>query len=316
MKEPLTFEVMERPEVGCRSLTYPRFWSFWSCGGSGWLGIMARRVDGRPAGLALLGTIHAHNGKTSRRLLSLAVDRSSRNAGIGRALLRLAETVVRRDGLEEMFALYSGHMTSRNAFESVLAACAWEAPRASEYMLKCEVKCAFGALDEWSFLLERLKRGGFRTVSWQDLSTTDHRAIAETSATGRVHSDWQPGAHTDQTSADFSLAMYHDKEIAGWIVGCRSSETQVHYPLGYTLPRFQRRGYLIAGMLESCLRQVEKLGGDSVAAHWTLPGSAMHRFMETRLVPHLRGQGDLKGRSMNATGSSTTGVRYLALKRL
>ncbi|MEI2302437.1 GNAT family N-acetyltransferase [Ensifer sp. MJa1] len=316
MKESLTFEVIEQPEVGCKSLTYPRFWSFWSCGGSGWLGIVARRVDGRPAGLALLGTIHAHNGKTGRRLLSLAVDRSSRNTGIGRTLLRLAETVTRRDGLAEIFALYSGRMTSRKAFERVLVACAWETPRASEYMLRFEMKCVFGALDEWSFLLERLKRDGFRTVPWQDLSAADHQAIAETSTTRRVHSDWQPGAHMDRTSSDFSLAIYHDKDIAGWIVGCRSSEAQVHYPLGYTLPRFQRRGYFIAGLIESCRRQVEKLGGDSVAVHWTLPGSAMHRFMETRLVPHLRGQADTDSSAMNLTGSGNAGVRYLTLKRL
>lgn len=316
LTDPLTFEVIEKPEAGCSALTYPRFWSYWSSGAGGWLGVVARRADGAPAGLALLGAIHARNGKMVRRLLSLAVERSSRNTGIGRTLLTLAETVARSDDLAEMFALYSSRMASLGAFENVLVACGWEAPRASECRLVGEVKWVFDALNEWSFLLERLRRGGFCTASWRDLSAADHRSIAEMFASERVHPDWQPGPHMDETSSDFSLLMYHGGEIAGWIVGCKQSESRVCYPLGYALPRYQRRGYLIAGLMESCVRQSERLGGDSVAVHWTPAGSAMHKFMETRLRPHLPGQADVGPPMRRSTDDSGFDLRYLALKRM
>ncbi|MBD9650257.1 GNAT family N-acetyltransferase [Ensifer sp. ENS09] len=315
MTEPLVFEVLDKPEEGFRTLSYPRFWAYWSSTACDWQGIVARQAGGGAVGLALMGAIHEQGGKRSRRLLSVAVARQSRGTGIGRILVALAEAQARKQSVEEMFALYPGRLTSRPAFERLLAVCGFEAPRLSEYTLSAEVKCVSNAAREWSFLLERLKRDGFRSVPWRSLSEVDHLVIEETLASGKIHSDWRPYAHLDQTSLDFSLALFHRGDIAGWIVGRKENDRRVSYPLGYVLPRFQRRGYLVGGMVESCTRQADRLGGDSVAIYWTLPETSMYRFMERRLLP-LQWKGEANQDGPSLATECRADIRLLSLKRL
>ena len=62
-------------------------------------------------------------------------------------------------------------------------------------------------------------------------------------------------------------------------------EDTYHYTHGYALPQYQRRGYLIMGMMEVCRLQAELFGAETLSVYET-NNAAMQRLMHQRIKPY------------------------------
>jgi len=84
---------------------------------------------------------------------------------------------------------------------------------------------------------------------------------------------------------ELSVILRGGGAVVGWILGWKADiENTYYYSDGYVLPKYQKRGYLIAGMWEVCRRQAELFGPETISSYETRV-EAMHRVMK-RMMPY------------------------------
>lgn len=281
--EPI-IESLAGPLPVFERLTYPRFWRRWSQEPGRYLALGCR-FQGTAAGLVLVGGPGEREPMT-RRVLSVAVAPAFRRRGIGRTLMAEAEAAARARDTDTLIGYHSSRTRGRMALEGLLAACGWEAPAEVEQRLIGAVGWVAKGLEAWRPHLDHIRSRGFAALSWAETDDRDFARIREMLEDPDVAA-YTPWPQIEEADHDLSLVLRRDDRPVGWIVAAPDSEMgATYYSGGYVIPALRRSGWLVAGLVEACRRQAEKLGPDSVAAYGTAAdNTAMRTFMRRRLDP-------------------------------
>lgn len=242
--------------------------------------------DGEPVGLVLFSLPY---GDAVRRLLSVFVARQFRRQGVGAKMIALGEQVAFEVGTKKLVAFHSNQTKNYVWYEGLMQKVGWSSPSLFEYRLVGKAKWVYDAERDWEKFLVRLKRGGFVTMGWADLTEADKEQIAYLMAheVPDTDQDYDPLKHNlPAFLPEISTVLWCGDAIAGWVLGSKSAVDDTYsYTHGYALPKYQKRGYLIAGMMDVCRRQAEAFGPETLSTYETR-NAAMHRVMHRHIKPY------------------------------
>ncbi|MBF0186770.1 MAG: GNAT family N-acetyltransferase [Magnetococcales bacterium] len=317
---PVTIQTLALPDPRFTSLTFPRFRPYLTEPKYGErdvkaVGMMAGSI---PIGLALMGrpftqtpffdpitleryhqyqqppaspapeddAADDHAKRDHRRLLSLFIHKQWRRRGLGRDLLKAAEQVAFEQGSRCLTVQYSGKTKQKQALESLLEHCGWEAPQLHSQRLSGPANWYLKAEQTWPKLMPFLRRHGFETTPWLERTAEDNSAIEALVVIGEVETLLAPRQAFDQHCVpDLSFAIRRRGELVGWIIGEEIDQVEgVLYHTGYVKPALRNRGWLIGGMLETGHRQSALMGPETTSWYETVGDNpAMRRLMDERV---------------------------------
>lgn len=247
--------------------------------------VVGAMCKGEPVGLALYSKLY---GEAERRLFSIFVTRRFRRQGIGLKLLAESERVALDTGTKKLIAFHSNQISSYRLYESLMQKAGWSEPKILEFRASGKVKWVYRAEHDWARFLARMKRGGFGTTDWTDLTDLDREQIGDLVASELPEADrvFDPLKNKwPNFLPELSVVLRSGEAIVGWVLGWKADiENTYYYSHGYVLPKYQKRGYLIAGMWEVCCRQAELFGPETFSSYETRV-EAMHRVMQ-RMMPY------------------------------
>ena len=287
---PLEIMVQSCPAPKFKALTYPRFQSLLTDeepeDAHKERLVVGAMCQGVPVGLALFGRPY---GDGERRLLSVFVSHKFRRQGIGLKLLAEGERAALGVGTKKLVAFHSSQIPNYTVYESLMQKAGWSAPELLEYRLAGKAKWVYEAERDWEKFLVRVKRGGFITTYWPDLTDADREQIAHVMENDVPEEDqvYNPLKHNlPEFLPEISALLRCGNEIAGWVLGSKSANDHTYYYTnGYALPKYQKRGYLIVGMMEVCRRQAELFGPETLSTYETR-NAAMKRVMHQQIKPY------------------------------
>lgn len=239
-----------------------------------------------PVGLALLSSAY---GEDERRLLSIFVTPLFRRQGIGLKLLAAVEQTSRENGTRKLVAFHTDRAPGYRKYENLVRKAGWSSPEPFEYRLGGRANWIDNAERDWHRFLARVRRSGFNAKDWTELTDEDLEQIAWLVANEMPESDkmYDPIEYTPANLVpELCILLRCGTEIAGWILGQKgANEDSYHYTHGYALPKYQRRGYLIVGMMEVCRRQSVLFGSETMSTYETR-NVQMRRLMHQRIKPY------------------------------
>lgn len=246
-------------------------------------------IDGCPVGLALT----CKENPTTQTLLSLTVAPAVRRQGIGLALLRALAAALPPLGVFACVTRYSDHLPGVAAFQATLARADWaEATPISRRICGPVGKTAAVFRDRGG-LLARIRRDGLTLHHWGQadpvlIARTLALADAET-ACGAIPAWTHPGPWQDRLSPLASMILTTDQgAVQGWVV-CehQAQQNRWHFPIGWVLPPFDAKGWLLAAYAEGALRLEQQVGPNARAVIESAPEQAgMWRIFERHFQPH------------------------------
>lgn len=268
------------PDSRLSALTYPRLRPLVTNPAPQDVRALVAWSGDQPVGLLLLDSTHMAG---SWRLLSVAVARPWRRRGIGLALMREAEAWLRQHGQNEVSTHHSDQMRGLEAWLGLLRRADWPPPRWIFTRLFGPVTWASEAKVEWRGMLSRLVASGFSVSGWEENSAADRAVIDQLAAQVPVGFDPR---HAEPALSGPSITIREHGQPVGWILAnpVPASDT-VFYPIGYVVPRLQRGGWLLGGLVEACLRQAHLFGPHGRCCYQTAAdNAAMEAVMRRRLA--------------------------------
>jgi GNAT superfamily N-acetyltransferase len=247
----------------------------------GWLALGAR-VEDEPAGLALGRmlpmpgrVVHgapngAPDGGTEGYLLSVAVAPAHRRRGIGRALLAAFETAARARGAARLRAVHTDFLPARAAFEALLAASGWGAPRllSLRYYAEARVVRDHG-LSERGLMRRVFRSDLHRCDPWTNPGPADLAAVARLLAQPSYHPGMDFHRHAAGAHPEVSCWLRRGGETVGWVIGAPSTRRfagrpVVYYASAYLDEALWHTALTIAGYCHVSAGQAVAFGEDSV----------------------------------------------------
>lgn len=238
-------------------------------------------------------------------LLSLTVAPAWRRQGVGHRLLTELDSVLAGQGVRAMSTSFSDRLPEAAAFSALLAATGWDAPAAQRYRICGEVKDTAILFRDRDRLLARLATTGFRVHSWRDRAADGNRFAEAVVATGAAPAWARPALWEKTLDPDLSLVIADaDGQPAGWVV-CEYQPhlTRLYFPIGWMVPPYDARGWLLGAYAVGAERAAAKYGGSTLAVIET--GSmqqGMWRLFERHFQPHARWTDRLMVASRNFAG--------------
>lgn len=278
---------LDLPANGYVSFTYPRLRKFLNGEETRddviAVGLSCRDIE---IGLALLSPLYEDRSDRvkTRRLWSIMVASRFRRNGLGEQLITACERLAIESGARKLVAFHSDHMKQKPAYENLLKKCRWANPHLHEFRMKTRADWCIEAENEWHNLFRRVKRNGFGTVPWRQLDAANRRIAAQVCY--QNPGLWfQPFSNEEPEQPELSIGICRRNELVGWIMGTwLPEENTARYTNGYVRQEYQRRGWLIAAMVEVCKRQSEIYGADSLSINEVSGHNrAMQHFMKKRL---------------------------------
>lgn len=245
-----------------------------------------------PVGLLVSAVSKEHKREEGwQSLLSLTVAPSWRRCGIARQLLTALETDLVDHAVGSLAAQYSDRLPEAQAFGQLLISAGWAEPSATRYRICGEVRDTAALFRNRDNLLKRLAGGGFRVHSWRERGEEGARFADAVIAQGGAP-DWARPAIWDKTlDPDLSLVITDSGERpAGWVI-CeyQPQMSRLYFPIGWMVPPYDARGWLLGAYAVGALRAGEKYGESVLAVIET--GSTqqgMWRVFERSFQPHAR----------------------------
>lgn len=226
-------------------------------------------VDDNPAGMALLGVSGEASGSPDRaELLSLFVDQSHRQHGLGTLLLRHAEKTLETTKISTIHTTWSETMAGAVPFRAVLAKCGWAAPYERLFLLRGDMSGKFGRgirRDGPKYQSPNYLPSSYAMTPWHEMTGQDRTFIR--SKEGQAN--WYPPRATpfrEEKSMKPGVAMVLRKdgmdgkdskkgkhsEIVGWITVHQTAPDTLRYTDVFIRTDLRRAGAVIIGMLIHC----------------------------------------------------------------
>lgn len=224
-------------------------------------------------------------------LLSLTVAPAWRRQGVGRRLLTELEDALDRLEVRSLSASFSDRLPEAAAFSALLAATGWDIPTAQRYRICGEVKDTAILFRDRDRLLKRLEGTGFRVHSWRDRAADGHRFAEAVIADGAAPAWARPALWEKSLDPDVSLVIADAAgQPAGWVI-CEYQPhlSRLYFPIGWMVPPYDARGWLLGAYAVGAERAMAKYGGSTLAVIET--GSmqqGMWRLFERHFQPHAR----------------------------
>ena len=245
------------------------------------LGLSAM-ADGVMVGLAI-AEVMANGGA---RLLSLMVEPTWRQRGIGRGVLDRLMAMLAKENISTLTVHYPSSELTRSAFEPILKRLGWSPPRTEALLL--EARSDRLAAATWAE--QHPIRDPYRVIPWAEISTT-HWQQASLS---ELPAELRPQADSPAIEPAISLGLVHHNRLVGWLVVERTSSDHVSYSSFFVEPGHRGRARGVA--LLAAGFQLQHAAGITTA-HATIHTKQpeMLRLLKRHLSPLLNAVGS--GRS-------------------
>ncbi|MUH01781.1 GNAT family N-acetyltransferase [Scytonema sp. UIC 10036] len=234
----------------------------------------------KPIGLAMAEIVPNNQSN----ILSIFVDASHRNQGIGTALLEYLLKELKLRNCQSAQIIYVTGKPTTIALERILAKNNWTSPKPRMLVCNCDRQMlkAPWLQKEYPLATE------FTIFPWTELTEQDRLRLND-----RFKNEtWipellNPLAHDNNFEPLNSIGLRYRDEVVGWIITHRLSPTTIRYTCSYIRPNLQRLGRILALYSESIKRQAAN--PDIFEAIWTVPFiySSMIDFVKRRMANYM-----------------------------
>lgn len=245
-----------------------------------------------PVGLVVSAASKEHTlAEGWQSLLSLTVAPAWRRRGIARRLLAALEKTVLDHAVGNLTTNYSDRLPGTKAFAELLLSAGWAEPSAIRYRICGEVRHTAALFRNRDNLLKRLEGGGFCIHSWRDRGDEGARLADAVIAQGGAPAWAGPAFWAETLDPDLSLVITDAGERpVGWVI-CEYQPqlSRLYFPIGWMVPPYDARGWLLGAYAVGAQRAAEKHGESALAVIET--GAAqqgMWRLFERHFQPHAR----------------------------
>jgi GNAT superfamily N-acetyltransferase len=247
--------------------------------------------EGTPVGLALAEM--PRDGDRSPEILSVFVNRTHRNRGIGTTLVRGIEERLLDEDRNLVEAVYMTGTLSAAAVERMLQKRQWSTPVARTLTLRF-------TLDEASstpwFGRVRLSSPSFEIFPWRDLLPSERaeliRSQEEEPWIAPKLEPWQHdrfGFHEPS-----SLGLRYHGRVVGWVINHAASSDSVRFTCSFMREDLARRGRILALYTES-LRRLRNTGCRMCSFVTPTCYGPMVDFFKRRCMPWASFAGETRG---------------------
>ncbi|WP_417822413.1 GNAT family N-acetyltransferase [Terasakiella sp.] len=284
----IKIERLSLPAPEFTKLTYPRYRDLLTCSSADptWVEATGAWDGDKPVGLAIVKHINrlSEEHVASSRLSSIFVDQAYRRCGIASSLLKEITALSEQAGSKELITFHSSRTRARRQFETLLAHNGWEAAELAEFRLGALAECTNKLAESWGPMMKRLKRNGYSSSPWYEMSQKD-RADAEDVSKKEVTNPVLDFHKAEQYSDPLlSLALRQHGKVVGWVFAeTPEDQKHHHYTVGFVQKNLQKAGWLIAGIFDASQLQFTHYGPKSVTLYETLgDNTQMINFMKKR----------------------------------
>ncbi|MEQ9485083.1 GNAT family N-acetyltransferase [Coleofasciculus sp. F4-SAH-05] len=220
----------------------------------------------------------------SAEILSLFVEPTYRNKGIGKALLNRLEAELVERGCNQAELVYTPGKPTTPVLEKLLETNDWSVPYPRTLMCKAEAATVLQA--PWMQKYSHLP-SNYSICSWLDVTPEEKQLIRQQQAeTGWIPTDLVPFQHEKNLEPLNSLALRYQGQIVGWLINHRLAPNTIRYTCSFVRQELQKRGRIISLYAEAAQRQLE---ADIAYGIWVTPlfHEPMVAFIKNRLTPYL-----------------------------
>ena len=222
------------------------------------------------------------------QILSLFVDHTHRNRGIGKALMARIETELQYRGCTEIEIKY---LTSSNspALESILTHQQWSKPEATALICNCsEDRMAKTKQPQYARYFDRLIANlpeGYTLFPWNTLTAQERQDIEQQVETDELVRRFNPFTDDEKLEPVNSLGLRYKNQVIGWVITHRIAPDTVRYTQMFVNPKFQTlsRGTLLVG--KATQLQGENLPNTKATFRVEIDNTPMVKFVHRRLKP-------------------------------
>lgn len=250
--------------------------------------IAASHLD-QPIGLALAAI---KQQKSSAEVLSIFVEQSYRNKGIGTALLEQLEQELIERACERAELVYTTGKETTSVLEHLLRKCNWTSP--TPRMLMCRGKAEIIMEAAWMKRYSRLP-SSYSIFPWIEITQAERQDI-------QLRQKLQPWIPDDLIPFQYernleplnSLGLRYEGQVVGWVINHRLSEDTIRYTCSFVREDLQKMGRIISLYAEAGKRQ---LSANVPNCIWTVPlfHESMVNFVKHRWSPFLTSLNETKG---------------------
>ena len=264
------------------ALTFPVFRSkLYATANEGAIVAVGANSHQKPIGLAMAEIFP--DGRSS--ILSIFVDASYRNQGIGTALLENLLNQLKQRNCQSAQIVYVTGKPTIIALEKILAKNEWTTPKPR--MLVCNCDRTQMLKVPW-LQKEYPLPPEFEIFPWTEI-TEQQRVLLQNQ---QKNDKWipeilNPFVHEYNLETLNSIGLRHNNEVVGWVINHRLCANTIRYTSSYMRPDLQKLGRILALYAESIKRQIAN--PEITKAVWTIPFvfPSMIAFAKKRMAEYL-----------------------------
>lgn len=239
-------------------------------------------LDGKKAGFAV---VKLYESNKSGEIASLLVSEPYRRKGVGTALFRELQSLLKAQGTPLVAFEYESTGPFAQAIEKILAILEW--PKPYLYMLRC-------TFDIPTFNPPWLERHskipvGAKTFPWREVKPDEKKLILRQEDQGTFPAYLSPLRDVEHIDPINSLGMRYRKKLIGWMITHRLDADTLRYTSLYIDRDYLGSGLGIYLLIEALLRQkkssVKKALFEVNLEH--AESSWLH-FIKRRLLPYAQ----------------------------
>ncbi len=234
----------------------------------------------KPIGLAMAEILP----NSQSNILSIFVESSYRNQGIGTALLEHLIHELKLRNCQSAQIVYITGKPTTISLEKVLKKNDWTPPQPRMLVCNCDRKMLTAPWLQKEYPLPP----EFTIFPWTEITEQERISLKNQSK----NETWipellNPLAHENNFETLNSMGLRYRDQVVGWSITHRLSPTTIRYSCSYIRPDLQRIGRILALYAESIKRQAAK--PEIFKAIWTVPFiySSMINFVKRRMAKDM-----------------------------
>lgn len=249
---------------------------------------IAASYQEQPVGLALA---QIRFDSKSAEVLSIFVDATHRNTGLGKALLNRLEQELRTRGCTTTEIVYMTGQSTTPALERLLQKCHWQPPHPRMLVCKGDDQVLEAP---WVKKYSHLP-SSYNIFPWQEITEQERQAIKQQQEIQPwIPEDLIPFQYENNFEPLNSLGLRYQGQVVGWVINHRFSSDTIRYTCSFVRKDLQKMGRIISLYAEAGKRQCK---ANIFKCIWTVPRQheSMVNFVQRYWLPYLNSFEETRG---------------------
>lgn len=234
----------------------------------------------KPIGLAMAEILPDNQSK----ILSIFVDASHRNQGVGTVLINHLEKKLKQQSCQSIEIVYTTGKSTSIALEQVLKKNNWTAPQPRMLVCNCDLTMLKAPWLQKKYSLP----SEYSIFPWTEITQQERIKLQNQKQNETwIPDQLNPLIHENNLETLNSLGLRYRNQIVGWVITHRLSPDTIRYTCSYIKPNLQRLGRILALYAESI--KLQTTDPEIINIVWTVPFiySSNINFVKRRMKNYM-----------------------------